>query len=419
MLEIAILGSWLGRLVREGTLSVIYWNGRQARFGVGAPHISIRIKDRGVVWGLLFNPDLHLGEAYTDGRLVIEQGDVAGLLALLMGNMARFRPWGLHTIVRFLRRLTRRIAQHNPARRSKAHVAHHYDLSGKLYDLFLDKDRQYSCAYFSAPGETLDDAQIGKKRHIAAKLNLDRTGLKVLDIGCGWGGLALDLARDGNADVLGITLSEEQIAVANDRAEKARLADRCKFKLVDYRALGGLYDRIVSVGMFEHVGQPYYETFFAKAYDLLADDGVMLLHTIGRTDGPGATNSWIAKYIFPGGYVPALSEIMAVVEQSGLIVTDVEVLRLHYAETCREWRRRFLAQRDEAMKLYDERFCRMWEFYLAGAEMAFRYDQQVVFQIQLVKKQTALPLTRDYMVDQERSMRFAGTEQMPDRSRAA
>jgi cyclopropane-fatty-acyl-phospholipid synthase len=330
-----------------------------------------------------------------------------------MLNLGKVHPTGLHKMIRRFRTLTRRFAQFNHAKKSKEHVAHHYDLNGHLYDLFLGRDKQYSCAYFSAPNETLEDAQIGKKRHIAAKLHLDRPDLKVLDIGCGWGGLALNLAQDCGADVLGVTLSEEQIGIARDRAEKAKLTDNCRFELVDYRALGGKYDRIVSVGMFEHVGAPYYDTFFAKVRDLLADDGVMLLHTIGRTDGPGATNAWIAKYIFPGGYVPAMSEAVAAVERSGLIVSDVEVLRLHYAETLKEWRKRFTANRAEAAKLYDERFCRMWEFYLAAAEMAFRHDGQVVFQFQIVKDQHALPITRDYMLDAERTMRFAGTEQMP------
>jgi cyclopropane-fatty-acyl-phospholipid synthase len=311
--------------------------------------------------------------------------------------------------------MMRSLAQYNSAALSKAHVAHHYDLSGKLYDLFLDRDRQYSCAYYSVPGETLEEAQIGKKRHIAAKLHLDKPGLNVLDIGCGWGGLALDLARDTSANVLGITLSEEQIAMAKDRSDRARLTESCKFELIDYRALKGTFDRIVSVGMFEHVGVPNYPAFFGQLRNLLADDGVAVLHTIGRTDGPGATNPWITKYIFPGGYVPALSEVMAAVEKSGLIVTDVEVLRLHYSETLKEWRRRFTANRAEVARIYDERFCRMWEFYLAGAEMGFRHDGQVVFQIQLAKRIDAVPMTRDYMVDDERTMRFAGTEQMPRR----
>jgi cyclopropane-fatty-acyl-phospholipid synthase len=415
-----MLGLLLNRLMRKGTLTVVHASGERESFGTGAPQVSIKVHDRWAIPELVLNPDLKLGELYTDGRLTVEDGaTVNDLLDLLMMNLGATQPSGLHKLARKFRTLTRVIRQYNPASKAKEHVAHHYDLSGKLYDLFLDKDRQYSCAYFSDPGETLEEAQIGKKRHIAAKLNLDRPGLKVLDIGCGWGGLALDLARDGNADVLGITLSEEQIAVAKDRADKAHLAETCRFELVDYRALGGSYDRIVSVGMFEHVGAPYYAAFFAKARELLADDGSMLLHFIGRSDGPGATNAWIAKYIFPGGYCPALSEVMAVIEQSGLVVTDIEVLRLHYAETLKEWSQRFQARRAEAAALYDERFCRMWEFYLAGAEMAFRHDGQVVFQIQLAKRQDAVPLIRDYMVDNERTMRFAGTEQMPHRGRAA
>jgi len=398
---------------RQGALGVITASGRHMQFGAGEPDVVIRFHDRWAKWQLFLNPDLKLGELYMEGRLTLEKGDVADMLALLMRNLSADRPRGLMRAARFFRWMTRRFAQFNPAARVKAHVAHHYDLSGKLYELFLDADRQYSCAYFSAPGETLEEAQIGKKRHIAAKLNLDRPGLKVLDIGCGWGGVGLDLPRDAKAQVLGITLSEEQIAVARARAEKAHLADKCRFELADYRALTGRYDRIVSVGMFEHVGAPYYPVFFDKARQLLADDGVMLLHSIGRLDGPGSTNPWIAKYIFPGGYAPALSEIAAVVEKSGLMITDVEVLRLHYAETLRHWRTRFAAHRAEAAALYDERFCRMWEFYLAGSEMAFRHDGEVVFQVQLARRQDAVPLTRDYMLENERTMRFAGTEAMP------
>jgi len=392
---------------RHGALGVHHANGRYQQFGTGEPEIVIRFKDSRAESQLFLNPDLKLGELYMDGRLILEKGDVAQLLALLMKNLGSTHPTGLHRLARVFRRLTRRIQQFNPASRSKAHVAHHYDLSGALYDLFLDADKQYSCAYFGDGDESLEEAQAAKKRHITAKLKLDQPRLKVLDIGCGWGGLGLDLARDAEADVLGITLSEEQIQVARARAERAQLTDRCRFELADYRALRGRYDRIVSVGMFEHVGAAYYDIFFAKARELLADDGVMLLHFIGRSDGPGSTNPWIAKYIFPGGYAPALSEVAMAVERSGLIITDVEVLRLHYARTLEEWRRRFTARRAEAARLYDERFCRMWEFYLAGAEMAFRHDGQVVFQIQLARQQDAVPLTRDYMLESERAMRLA------------
>jgi cyclopropane-fatty-acyl-phospholipid synthase len=265
---------------------------------------------------------------------------------------------------------------------------------------------------------TLEAAQAAKKRHIAAKLKLDRPDLSLLDIGSGWGGLGLELAREGNAKVLGVTLSTEQLALSNQRAAAAGLAERCRFEFKDYRDVEGPFDRIVSVGMFEHVGVSYFDAFFKKLHGLLAPDGVALLHTIGRTDGPGATNSWIAKYIFPGGYTPALSEVMASIERSGLYATDVEVLRLHYAETLKEWRNRFLKNRAKAAALYDERFCRMWEFYLASAEMTFRYDHLVVFQIQLAKEIDAVPITRDYMLEDERAMQFAA-ERKPRAHEAA
>ncbi|HTT81971.1 MAG TPA: cyclopropane-fatty-acyl-phospholipid synthase family protein [Rhizomicrobium sp.] len=403
-------------VIKTGTLILETADGRRMRFGAGAPEMVMRLHDRRAFFELWFNPELKLGELYMDGRLTVENGDIADLLDLLMDNLARVRPGGLLGLVRRWRLMTRRLAQRNHSARARRNVAHHYDLSGKLYDIFLDRDRQYSCAYFSEPGETLDEAQIGKKRHIAAKLYLNVPGLNVLDIGSGWGGLALDLARDCGAKVLGVTLSEEQIAVARKRAQAANLGERCRFELVDYRALNGTFDRIVSVGMFEHVGVPYYPAFFNKVRALLRNDGVALLHTIGRSDGPGVTNPWTAKYIFPGGYTPALSEVIPVIERAGLIVTDVEVLRLHYAETLKEWRRRFKAQWNLVAELYDERFCRMWEFYLAGAEMAFRREGLVVFQIQLTRQIETLPLTRDYMFESERTMRFAGTEAMPVRA---
>ncbi len=401
----------LNPVLREGRLTVILPGGKSETYGASTPHVAVRLHDRRAVAELALHPDLKLGELYMDGRLTIEEGDLESLLALLMRNLELSKPSGWHRALRTFRTFIRPFAQFNPLPRAKKNVAHHYDLSGRLYALFLDRDRQYSCAYFPRGDETLEEAQIAKKRHIAAKLLLDRPALKVLDIGCGWGGLALDLARDARANVLGVTLSEEQIAVARDRSEKARLSDCCRFELVDYRALSGTYDRIVSVGMFEHVGLPQYSVFFKKARDLLADDGVMLLHTIGRLDGPGSTNPWITKYIFPGGYAPALSEIMPAIEKSGLKITDIEVLRLHYAKTLKEWRRRFNLHRAEIAKIYDERFCRMWEFYLVGAELAFHYDAEVVFQIQLAKRQDAVPLTRDYMIDAERTMTFAGDQQ--------
>jgi cyclopropane-fatty-acyl-phospholipid synthase len=414
-----MLNRLLASIVKKGTLTLVAPGPRRTTFGVGTPQVTMHLHDRRALVELALNPELKLGELYMDGRLTVENGDIADLLDLLMYNLSLASPRGVLKAERVWRWVTRRFAQLNYLSRARRNVAHHYDLSGKLYDLFLDRDRQYSCAYFSAPGETLEEAQIGKKRHIAAKLHLDTPDLRVLDIGSGWGGLALDLARDCGAKVLGVTLSEEQIALSRSRAENAGLAERCRFELVDYRALSGTFDRIVSVGMFEHVGVPYYRAFFDKLRALLADDGVALLHSIGRTDGPGVTSPWTAKYIFPGGYAPALSEVLPAIERAGLIVTDIEVLRLHYAETLKEWRRRFKAHRSTVAELYDERFCRMWEFYLAGAEMAFRRDGQVVYQIQLTKRIGTLPLTRDYMFESERTMRFAGTEAMPRPVRAA
>jgi cyclopropane-fatty-acyl-phospholipid synthase len=303
-----------------------------------------------------------------------------------------------------LRLLKRRLDQYNPAPRARRNVAHHYDLSGRLYSLFLDRDRQYSCAYFPHGDESLEDAQAAKKRHLAAKLCLTRPDLSVLDIGCGWGGLALTLARDYGARVTGITLSTEQLAEARNRAVAEGMTDRVSFELLDYRAMDRQFDRIVSVGMFEHVGVGYYRKFFDTVSRCLKPDGVALLHAIGRSDSPGSTNPWIAKYIFPGGYCPALSEVMPAIEKSRLVTTDIEILRLHYAETLRHWRWRFAANRDAIASLYDERFCRMWEFYLCGAELSFRREGGMVFQIQLAHDQSAVPLTRDYIAAAEQAV---------------
>lgn len=415
-----MLAHLLRSIVRQGTLTLISPDNSHRTFGSGAPRVTVRLHDKSAALELALRPDLKLGQLFMDGRLTVEDGDVALLLDLLMSNLAQHR--GRSALLKLSdgwRKAMRRFSQYNPASRSKAHVAHHYDLSARLYDLFLDKDRQYSCAYYNDPGDTLEEAQIAKKRHIAAKLYLADRDLSVLDIGCGWGGLAIDIARDTGAKVKGVTLSEEQIAVARDRAKKAGLSDRCKFELIDYRAIEGQFDRVVSVGMFEHVGVPYYDAFFAKVRDLMKDDGVALIHTIGRSDGPAATNPWIAKYIFPGGYTPSLSEALPAIERSGLMVADVEILRLHYAETLKEWRRRFNANRAEIARIYDERFCRMWEFYLSGAEMGFRREGLVNFQIQLIKRVEALPITRDYMYDRERDMSFSGTDHMPHGVRAA
>jgi cyclopropane-fatty-acyl-phospholipid synthase len=390
----------LRHYIRHDSLTLHYPDGKTMNYGdAGPPHVGLRLADRKAVWALALDPDLKLGELYMDGRLTIEDGDVVSMMDLLVSNVAAAGPSGAHRVFRILRRIFRAFGQWNPVSRARAHVHHHYDLSSRLYDLFLDASRQYSCAYFAHDEDGLEAAQAQKKKHITAKLRFDRAGLKVLDIGCGWGGLAMEMAREHGADVLGITLSTEQIATATELSRQNGLAERCKFELIDYRKLTGKFDRIVSVGMFEHVGARYYKDYFTQAAALLKDDGVMLLHHIGRADGPGVTNAWIRKYIFPGGYVPALSEVMPVIEKCGLMVTDVEVLRLHYARTLAEWQTRFQANRAEVAALYDERFCRMWEFYLAGAEMAFRHESQVVYQIQLAKRVDALPITRDYMME--------------------
>jgi cyclopropane-fatty-acyl-phospholipid synthase len=301
----------------------------------------------------------------------------------------------------------RYLNQFNPVKRAQANAAHHYDLSGELYDLFLDDDRQYSCAYFARPDMTLDEAQEAKKHHIAGKLLIE-PGMRVLDIGCGWGGMGLTLARDYGAEVTGVTLSKEQHAMANERAETAGVADKAKFHLMDYRQVEGQFDRIVSVGMFEHVGVPHYEEYFRTVNERLTPEGIALIHTIGRADPPGTTSPWITKYIFPGGYVPALSETARAIETQDLYTTDVEVWRLHYAETLKHWHERFVSNIDRARELYDERFCRMWRYYLLACELTFRLNKQVVFQFQLSPRQDAVPLTRDYLYrDSEDALQHA------------
>ncbi len=390
-----LLSSILGSIVQTGSLRLIDAAGRTYIIGDGKPpHATVRLRSRHVAYRIAINPGLSIGEAYMDGQLAVEEGTIYDFLELLARNYAsgRRNAW-----LSVMARIASRVRQRNPIAKARCNVAHHYDLSGELYDLFLDRDRQYSCAYFTDPDDTLDVAQDNKKRHIAAKLLLNRPGLRLLDVGSGWGGLGLYLAQESGADVTGVTLSTEQHKASQERSIKAGLADRVRFDLRDYREETGRYDRIVSVGMFEHVGKRNYAEFFAKLYDLLNDDGVALIHSIGYYDAPGPINPFIRKYIFPGADVPSLSEITAVAERSGLIVTDVEVLRLHYAETLRHWRQRFLAHWAEAARLYDTRFCRMWEFYLALCEVGFRYRTNVVFQIQLTKRLDAVPITRAYM----------------------
>jgi cyclopropane-fatty-acyl-phospholipid synthase len=398
-----LLDLLLRRVVHAGDLTLIDSQGRLYRYGDGTgAAVVVRIADKWLEKRLLLDPHLAIGEGYMGGPLRMERGSIYNLLDLLASNAQR-RPLPNWTAgfdaARFI---MRRITQYNPTERARRNVAHHYDIDGAIYDLFLDRDRQYSCAYF-AKDMGLDAAQLAKKRHLAAKLALG-PGQRVLDIGSGWGGLAVYLAKAAGADVTGVTLSREQLNVANERVAREGLQQTVRFELQDYRALDGHFDRIVSVGMLEHVGVNHYATYFRKVAQLLAEDGVALIHTIGRLGPPTATDPFIAKYIFPGGYIPALSEIVPAIERAGLIVADIEILRLHYAKTLRAWRERFLANRDKAAALRDERFCRMWEFYLAGSEVAFRYQGLVVFQVQLAKRIDALPITRDYMMDGERRL---------------
>ena len=399
-----LLSIFLTRFIRQGSLSVATAAGATYTFGDGSGRpLAVRFLDAKAQRAVLLDPELRLGEAYMDGTFTVERGSIGDVLALLMRQERIAAPnWALPP--RLLRHLLRRLQQFNPRSRSRRNVAHHYDLDGKLYRLFLDSDQQYSCAYFESPSQPLEDAQLAKKRHLAAKLRVE-PGATVLDIGCGWGGLALYLAEIAGARVTGITLSQEQLARANERAAERGRSRDATFRLQDYRDVAGRFDRIVSVGMFEHVGIGFYHAFFRKCAQLLDDDGVFVLHTIGRSSTPGITNPWIAKYIFPGGYIPALSEVSPAIERAGLIVTDIEVLQLHYAETLKAWRERFLAHREQIARLYDQRFVRMWEFYLASSEMAFRDSDMVVFQIQMAKRKGVVPATRDYIAREEAHLR--------------
>lgn len=405
------LGVWMSllfdqvikRFIRTGSLTIIMPDGSIRRYeGSPGPKAAMRIKTDKALRALIVNSGLAFGEGYMDGLIEPVDGTLEDVLLVLMTNMQDSN----HIFNRLesgFRFLTRRVRQFNDRRRSRRNVAHHYDLNGELYRLFLDQDRQYSCAYFAQDDMTLEEAQLAKKRHIAAKLKLDRPDLGVLDIGCGWGGMALTLAKEFGARVTGVTLSQEQLQAARQRAADEGLSDRVRFELCDYRAIRHQFDRIVSVGMFEHVGIGHYDQFFRTVHERLKPDGVALVHSIGRSDGPGSTNPWINKYIFPGGYSPALSETLGAVEQAGLWVTDCEVLRLHYAKTIAIWRQRFAANRDRILALYDERFYRMFDFYLTGAELSFRVQGHMNFQLQLTRSIDAVPLTRDYMFEAERA----------------
>ena len=398
-----LLRYFLSQFIRRGAMTFTTASG--AKFtcgdGTGEP-VSVRFVTADAERRILLDPELGLGEVFMDGTFVVEIGSIADVLAILLNQPEMLPRWA--KLQWWLRYLVRHAQQFNPRGRSKDNVAHHYDLDGRLYSLFLDADRQYSCAYFETPDATLDDAQLAKKRHLAAKLSV-RRGDRVLDIGSGWGGLGLYLAEMTGANVTGVTLSTEQLQASNARADEKNLTQSAKFFLEDYRDIPGPFDRIVSVGMFEHVGVDFYDTYFKRCAELLTDDGVMMLHSIGRSHGPDVTNPWIAKYIFPGGYIPALSEVLPAIERAGLLISDIEILRLHYADTLKAWRERFMARREEAVRLYDERFALMWEFYLACSEMSFRKQNLMNFQIQLAKRQGVVPTTRDYIGREEARLR--------------
>jgi cyclopropane-fatty-acyl-phospholipid synthase len=401
-------------LIVNGNVEIALPSGHKIIVGDGAgPPLAMTIKDRSSLVGVMRDPTLRFGELFVDGRIIVTRGTIYDILAITAQNLMRHGGSAWLKLLNRGRKLLGRLERSNAPVRAQRNVAHHYDLDGRLYDLFLDADRQYSCAYFERPDMDIEAAQRAKKRHIAAKLLID-AGHRVLDVGCGWGGLGLYLATYCGAAVDGITLSEEQLAIATRRATESGLRNPPNFVLQDYRKTTGTYDRIVSVGMFEHVGLSDYDAYFRTIADRLADDGVALVHTIGRATEPWPTNPWVKKYIFPGGYLPSLSEIMPAVEAAGLYVTDVEILRLHYAETLLAWRQRFMARRNEAVALYDERFCRMWEFYLAGSECAFRFEGTVVFQLQLAKRVDAVPLTRDYIGAREADLRVIDTPAPPE-----
>jgi cyclopropane-fatty-acyl-phospholipid synthase len=403
--------------IRHGTLTIVRADGSRSRLGrsrQGWPDIVLHIHDKAAERRILLNPRLGLGETYMDGDVSVDGDDIMGLVELVRRN----NPWETGgrigepgALKQLVDRAAKPLRQLNNLARSRANVAHHYDLSNDFYRLWLDPDLQYSCAYWIDPNGTLEAAQLAKKQHIAAKLRLER-GQRVLDIGCGWGGMALYLNRIADVDVLGITLSEEQLKLARERAEAAGVAGKVRFELIDYRDLAqssaARFDRIVSVGMFEHVGVPQFEAFFRAAANLLHDDGVMLLHTIGRMGKPGTTDAFTRKHIFPGGYIPALSETLAASEGAKLIATDIENLRLHYALTLRSWYRRVVAQQDAITALMDARFYRMWIFYLAGATAAFEWGGLCNYQIQYARNRRALPITSDYMAAAEADIRVKG-----------
>jgi cyclopropane-fatty-acyl-phospholipid synthase len=403
------LSHMLKSFVKRGRLTVLDHQGARHVFGGTAdgPDVTMKITDPKLYKGLFFNPELNMGEAYMDGRVSFPGSDLRSFLTLFSINRISLGNYPLQKALRTVSRSVKRLQQANPIGQAQKNVAHHYDLGNAFYKLFLDEGMFYSCAYFQKEGDTLEAAQIAKCRLLAAKLGL-KPGQRVLDVGCGWGGLAMYLARVADVDVTGVTLSKEQHALAVERVKAAGLEARVHIELQDYRLVTQKFDRIVSVGMFEHVGVGHYGEFFAKMADLLTDEGVMVLHSIGHMSPPGTASPWMRKYIFPGAYSPALSEVFPAVESNSLWVTDLEFLRVHYATTLRHWYDRFDANRAQVLAMYDERFVRMFEFYLISAEMMFRTGSQEVFHMQLSKKRDASPLTRDYITDTQRAMMADG-----------
>ena len=390
--------NFLNRLIKDDGFEFVDANSKS--YIIGKPKketpIRLRILDKSLHWKLLINPDLYLGEGYMDGSIVIENGTLTEFLDIALKNVGREPTNSISNVLGRFRRVFRYLTNFNLIGKSKENVAHHYDISEKFYDLFLDEKRQYSCAYFKNEDDTLEVAQNNKIDHIIKKLNL-KPNQKVLDIGCGWGTLAIDIAKKTQCEVVGITLSENQLEYAKKKAKEMNLENQVEFRLADYRQLNEKFDRVVSVGMFEHVGRNFYKKYFNKVYDFLNEDGVALIHTIGSVNPPRPPQPWITKYIFPGGYTPSLSEVSAPIEKSGLILSDIEVLRTHYQHTLRNWKDRFMSKKEHVLEMFDEKFFRMWEFYLVGCEMAFKWGDQVVFQLQLTKKLKATPITRDYI----------------------
>lgn len=398
------------RLVQDGDLHIEDAGGRTYRFGNGTgTRVKIKIHSKLFPWKILLHPNMALPEGYMNDEFSIVEGEIRDLLDLVKRNAALRYGTRHRKHSGFTQRLVRYVLEHNPVGRAQKNVSHHYDLDGGLYDLFLENDKQYSCAYFIDPDATLEAAQAAKKRHIASKLRIE-PGHRVLDIGCGWGGLAIYLAQQTGAKILGVTLSREQHKIASERVRQMGLDGQIEIRLQDYREVEERFDRIVSVGMFEHVGVKHYGEFFDTVYRRLEDNGVALLHTIGRLGCPQMTHPWIRKYIFPGGSLPSLSQMVPCIEASGLLTCDIEILRLHYAKTLEHWAARFKANRDKARQLYDERFCRMWEVYLLSCIFAFHYDYLANFQVQMTKRLDTLPLCRDYMLDWERAEAGADVE---------